>query len=48
VVLSYGGRFVTAKVVDRGPYANGAVFDLTSATARRIGLSATDHVRARY
>jgi rare lipoprotein A (peptidoglycan hydrolase) len=48
VLLSYGGRFVTAKVVDRGPYANGAVFDLTSATARRIGLNSTDLLRARY
>jgi len=48
VLLSYGGRFVAARVVDRGPYAHGAVFDLTSATARKIGLSSTDHLRARY
>jgi peptidoglycan hydrolase-like protein with peptidoglycan-binding domain len=48
VLLHYGGRFVTARVVDRGPYANGATFDLTAATARQIGLSSTDRINARY
>ena len=48
VLLHRGGRFVTARVVDRGPYAHGATFDLTAAAARRIGLRATEHIRARY
>ena len=48
MLLAYGGRFVTARVVDRGPYANDATFDLTAATARRIGLRSTDRLSARY
>jgi len=37
VRLVYGGRAVTVPVIDRGPYANGASFDLTKATADRLG-----------
>jgi hypothetical protein len=37
VQLSYRGRNVTVPVIDRGPYANGATFDLTKATADRLG-----------
>ena len=48
VLIAYNGRFTTARVVDRGPYANGAVLDLTAATARRVGLSSTADLRARY
>ena len=37
VRLFYGGRTVTVPVIDRGPYANGASFDLTKATADQLG-----------
>jgi peptidoglycan lytic transglycosylase len=37
VTLRYHGRSVTVPVIDRGPYANGASFDLTKATADRLG-----------
>ena len=37
VVFAYRGRWARAKVIDRGPYAHGASWDLTQATARRIG-----------
>jgi len=37
VRLFFGGRMVTVPVIDRGPYANGASFDLTKATADRLG-----------
>jgi rare lipoprotein A len=38
VQLVYGGRTVTVPVIDRGPYANGASFDLTKATADQLGV----------
>lgn len=48
VILFYKGKFKKATVIDRGPYANGAVFDLTSATATGVGLLATDSVHAKF
>jgi len=48
VVLHHGGRFVTARVVDRGPFTKGVTFDLTSATAKRLGVATTVRVRAAY
>jgi rare lipoprotein A len=45
VVLNYNGRYVRTKVIDRGPFANGAKWDLTQATARRLGFEYTDKVR---
>jgi hypothetical protein len=36
VVIRYRGRFVRTTVIDRGPYANGASWDLTQATARAL------------
>jgi hypothetical protein len=41
VELYLNGRSVTVPVVDRGPFANGASYDLTSATAERLGLTVT-------
>ncbi len=41
VTLYYGGRSITVPVIDRGPYANGATFDLTSATAQALGITET-------
>jgi rare lipoprotein A (peptidoglycan hydrolase) len=36
VVLRFKGRYVRTKVIDRGPYANGAKWDLTQATAEAL------------
>ncbi len=41
VTLYYAGRELTVPVIDRGPYANGASFDLTSATAQELGIKET-------
>lgn len=38
VTLRYHGRQVTVPVVDRGPYVSGREWDLTGATARRLGF----------
>jgi hypothetical protein len=38
VALFHGGRFITVRVVDRGPYTS-ADFDLTRETAERLGFS---------
>jgi rare lipoprotein A (peptidoglycan hydrolase) len=45
VVLRYKGAYVRTTVIDRGPFANGARWDLTQATAQALGLSFTDEVR---
>jgi peptidoglycan hydrolase-like protein with peptidoglycan-binding domain len=45
VVLRYHGRYVRTKVVDRGPFSNGAKWDLTAATADALRFEATDQVR---
>lgn len=39
VALYYQGKTITVPVIDRGPYAHGADWDLTSATARSLGVS---------
>lgn len=44
VQIYYGGRTVTVPVVDRGPFANGAHYDLTYATANAVGLTATSTI----
>jgi rare lipoprotein A (peptidoglycan hydrolase) len=44
VVLRYKGRYVRTRVIDRGPYANGAKWDLTQATARALEFEYTDDV----
>jgi hypothetical protein len=38
VRFRYGGRTVTVRVVDRGPYVAGRDFDLTAATRVRLGF----------
>jgi rare lipoprotein A (peptidoglycan hydrolase) len=45
VVLHYKGRFIRTTVIDRGPYANGARWDLTQATAQALRFEYTDDVR---
>ena len=46
VTLKYGGRYVRARVIDRGPYASGVRWDLTQKTARKLHLTTTDTIRA--
>ena len=41
VDIYHRGRTVTTPVVDRGPFANGAHYDLTSAAARQVGMTTT-------
>lgn len=43
VVLAYGGRWVRAKVIDRGPYVRGRKWDLTEALATRLGTITAGH-----
>ena len=46
VAVSYKGRRVTVPVVDRGPFARGVSYDLTSATAQALGFRVTDRIGA--
>lgn len=46
VALQYHGRTVVVPVIDRGPYARGVSYDLTEATARKLGMTETSRLRA--
>jgi hypothetical protein len=46
VDLYNNGRTVTVPVIDRGPFRPGTSFDLTAATARAIGVTATTTIGA--
>jgi rare lipoprotein A len=39
VAIYYHGRTLVVPVIDRGPYANGADWDLTEATGRVLGIA---------
>jgi rare lipoprotein A len=41
VAVFYKGREITVPVIDRGPFANGASWDLTMATAKALDVSET-------
>ena len=41
VSVFYRGREITVPVIDRGPFANGARWDLTMATAKALGIKET-------
>jgi len=45
VVVRYKGAFLRTRVIDRGPYANNATWDLTQAAAKRLGFEYTDEIR---
>jgi rare lipoprotein A len=45
VVISYNGSYLRTTVIDRGPYAHGAKWDLTQAAARELGFEVTDRIR---
>jgi hypothetical protein len=42
----YRGRHLTVPVIDRGPHRRGIVWDLTAASARRLGLKQTSTIRS--
>ena len=46
VALQYRGRTVVVPVIDRGPYSRGVEFDLTYATARKLGMAQTSRLQA--
>jgi peptidoglycan lytic transglycosylase len=46
VSILYAGRRIEVPVIDRGPFANGASWDLTAATAKRLGFTQTATIGA--
>jgi rare lipoprotein A len=46
VAVYYQGRTMIVPVIDRGPYANGADWDLTEATARALRIPGTAQIGA--
>jgi rare lipoprotein A (peptidoglycan hydrolase) len=46
VALRYRGRTIVVPVIDRGPYSRGVAYDLTEATARKLGMTQTAHLAA--
>jgi Putative peptidoglycan binding domain/Lytic transglycolase len=46
VTFYHHGRFVTVAVIDRGPFRRGVSWDLTAATAQKIGLGQSSRVRS--
>jgi peptidoglycan lytic transglycosylase len=46
VAIYYHGRTITVPVIDRGPYAHGADWDLTMATAKALRISGTATIGA--
>ena len=46
VAVYYHGRTLVVPVIDRGPYANGADWDLTVATGKALGIKGTAQIDA--
>lgn len=46
VAIYYNGKTMVVPVIDRGPYANNADWDLTMATARALGVPGTATIGA--
>jgi rare lipoprotein A len=46
VALRYRGQTVVVPVIDRGPYARGVSYDLTQATAQKLGMTQTSRLAA--
>jgi rare lipoprotein A len=46
VAVLYRGRTMIVPVIDRGPYANGADWDLTMATGKALGVTGTSRIGA--
>jgi rare lipoprotein A (peptidoglycan hydrolase) len=47
VQISYRGHAITVPVVDRGPYAHGADWDLTAGAAQALNITETVHIATR-
>jgi rare lipoprotein A len=45
VTILYKGNYLTTEVIDRGPFANDADWDLTQAAARELDFTETDTIR---
>jgi rare lipoprotein A (RlpA)-like double-psi beta-barrel protein len=48
IVVSFGGREVETRVVDRGPKGTGQEFSLTEALAGKLGMSGIETIRWRF
>jgi rare lipoprotein A len=46
VQIAYRGRAIVVPVIDRGPFANGADWDLTQAAAQQLGMTQTSRIGA--
>jgi peptidoglycan lytic transglycosylase len=46
VAIYWHARTIVVPVIDRGPYANNADWDLTDATARALGINGTETIGA--
>jgi rare lipoprotein A (peptidoglycan hydrolase) len=46
VTFYHEGRFVTVRVIDRGPFRRGVAWDLTAAAARALGMDTTASLRS--
>ncbi|MGZ4174546.1 MAG: septal ring lytic transglycosylase RlpA family protein [Solirubrobacteraceae bacterium] len=46
VAIYWNGKTMTVPVIDRGPYANHADWDLTLATAAKLGIPGTETIGA--
>jgi rare lipoprotein A len=46
VAVYYGGKMIIVPVIDRGPYANHADWDLTQATSQKLGTPGIAHIGA--
>ena len=46
VAIYYQGRTLVVPVIDRGPYANGADWDLTEATGKALGIAGSAQIGA--
>ena len=44
VAVFFAGKTITVPVIDRGPFANGARYDLTSAVAQAVGMTQTSTI----
>jgi rare lipoprotein A (peptidoglycan hydrolase) len=44
IAVAYKGKSVVVSVIDRGPFAHGVQWDLTSATAKKLGVTVTSRV----
>jgi len=45
LTIRHGGHMVRVRVIDRGPYVAGREFDLTAATAARLGFAGTGAIQ---